>query len=126
MLTNEIIDFVANSNNILPHFHIPLQSGSDKILKLMKRRYISELYLDRVKYIRKRIPNACIGADVIVGFPDETDDDFNLTYTFLHNLDVNYFHVFTYWKEKILRHFILRILFLHLYDQTKQDATNTI
>ncbi len=96
LLTNEIIDFVAKSNKILPHFHIPLQSGSDKILKLMKRRYGTELYSDRVEYIRERIPNACIGADVIVGFPDETDDDFNQTYTFLHELDVNYFHVFTY------------------------------
>ena len=96
LLTNEIIDFVANSQKFMPHFHIPLQSGSDKILGLMRRRYKRDLYADRVKRIKELMPDCCIGVDVIVGFPSETDDDFKETFDFLHSLDVSYFHVFTY------------------------------
>ena len=96
LLTNDIIDFVASSNTFMPHFHIPLQSGSDEILALMKRRYQSALYKDRVAYIKQLMPHCCIGVDVIVGFPGETDTHFMETYNFLKNLDVCYFHVFTY------------------------------
>ncbi len=96
LLKNETIDFVAKSNSFVPHFHIPLQSGSDKLLKLMKRRYQHELYTDRVQNIKSKMPNACIGVDVIVGFPGETDELFLETYHFLNELDVSYLHVFTY------------------------------
>ncbi len=96
LLTEEIIEFVAQSNRFLPHFHVPLQSGSDKILKLMRRRYKSDLYQSRVSAIKKHIPHCCIGVDVIVGFPGETDDDFLDTYNFLKDLDISYLHVFTY------------------------------
>tara|TARA_Y100000588_G_scaffold393231_2_gene508290 strand:+ start:109483 stop:110775 length:1293 start_codon:yes stop_codon:yes gene_type:complete len=100
LLTDEIIKFCADSKKIMPHFHIPLQSGSDKILSAMRRRYKRELYEDRVKKIKNLIPNACIGVDVIVGFPGETDDDFLDTYIFLNELDISYLHVFTY-SERI-------------------------
>ncbi len=96
LLKNETIDFVAQSNSFVPHFHIPLQSGSDDILKLMRRRYMSDLYIDRVKRIREMMPNACIGVDVIVGFPGETEEYFLDTYRFLNELDISYLHVFTY------------------------------
>ncbi len=96
LLKNETIDFVANSRSFVPHFHIPLQSGSDAILKLMRRRYLTDLYVDRVARIRKVMPNACIGVDVIVGFPGETDERFLETYHFLNGLDISYLHVFTY------------------------------
>ena len=96
LLKNETIDFVASSNSFVPHFHIPLQSGSDAILKLMKRRYMSNLYIDRVQRIRETMPHACIGVDVIVGFPGETDEHFLETYHFLNELDISYLHVFTY------------------------------
>ena len=96
LLTNEIIDFVANSKKFMPHFHIPLQSGSNKILGLMRRRYKRELYASRVSYIKSLMPHCAIGVDVIVGFPGETDDDFKETFDFLHQLDVSYLHVFTY------------------------------
>ena len=96
LLTEEIIDFVAGSKRFVPHFHIPLQSGSDKILKAMRRRYKSDLYRQRITWIKSRMPHCCIGVDVIVGFPGETDEDFNETYTFLADLDVSYLHVFTY------------------------------
>lgn len=96
LLSNEIIDFCATSKKFVPHFHIPLQSGSDKILKSMRRRYLSELYADRVKRIKSTMPNACIGVDVIVGFPGESDEDFDTTYRFLQELDIAYLHVFTY------------------------------
>jgi threonylcarbamoyladenosine tRNA methylthiotransferase MtaB len=96
LLTDEIIEFVANSNKFVPHFHIPLQSGSNKILKLMRRRYLRELYADRVNVIRKEMPNACIGVDVIVGFPGETEEEFKTGYEFINELDVSYLHVFTY------------------------------
>ncbi|WP_300438835.1 tRNA (N(6)-L-threonylcarbamoyladenosine(37)-C(2))-methylthiotransferase MtaB [Christiangramia sp.] len=96
LLKNETIDFVSESRTFVPHFHIPLQSGSDEILKLMRRRYMSDLYVDRVKRIRKVMPHACIGVDVIVGFPGETDEHFLETYNFLSELDISYLHVFTY------------------------------
>jgi len=96
LLTNEIIEFVAASNKFMPHFHIPLQSGSNKILGLMRRRYKRELYADRVSLIKTLMPHSAIGADVIVGFPGETSDDFKETFDFLHALDLSYLHVFTY------------------------------
>ena len=96
LLTDEIIDFVAISKKFMPHFHIPLQSGSNKLLKLMRRRYQRELYVKRVEKIKAVMPHACIGVDVIVGFPDESDNDFLDTYNFLNDLDVSYLHVFTY------------------------------
>ena len=96
LLTNEIIEFVANSDRFMPHFHIPLQSGSNRILGLMRRRYKRELYADRVKVIKTFMPHACIGVDVIVGFPSETDEDFQETFEFLYSLDISYLHVFTY------------------------------
>ncbi|WP_113653551.1 tRNA (N(6)-L-threonylcarbamoyladenosine(37)-C(2))-methylthiotransferase MtaB [Pedobacter namyangjuensis] len=96
LLSNEIIEFVAQSKRFVPHFHIPLQSGSNKILGLMKRRYQRELYTERVAKIKAVMPNCCIGVDVIVGFPGETHDDFLDTYQFLNELDISYLHVFTY------------------------------
>ena len=96
LLKNETINFVAQSKTFVPHFHIPLQSGSNDILKKMKRRYLRELYVDRVNQIREVMPHACIGVDVIVGFPGETDANFLETYHFLHELDISYLHVFTY------------------------------
>ncbi|MGB5370124.1 MAG: tRNA (N(6)-L-threonylcarbamoyladenosine(37)-C(2))-methylthiotransferase MtaB [Flavobacteriaceae bacterium] len=96
LLQNETIDFVAQSNSFVPHFHIPLQSGSDAVLKLMRRRYLRYLYEERVARIKKAMPHACIGVDVIVGFPGETDEYFLETYHFLNNLDIAYLHVFTY------------------------------
>jgi threonylcarbamoyladenosine tRNA methylthiotransferase MtaB len=96
LLTNDIIEFVANSQKFMPHFHIPLQSGSNKILGMMRRRYKRELYRERVGLIKTLIPHCCIGVDVIVGFPGEDDDDFKETFDFLHSLDISYLHVFTY------------------------------
>ena len=96
LLKNETIDFVAQSDNFVPHFHIPLQSGSNQLLKLMRRRYMKELYVDRVEHIKSKMPNACIGVDIIVGFPGETDDLFLETYEFLNALDISYLHVFSY------------------------------
>lgn len=96
LLKNETIDLVAKSRTFVPHFHIPLQSGSNDILKKMKRRYMRELYVDRVAKIREVMPHACIGVDVIVGFPGETDAHFLDTYNFLNMLDISYLHVFTY------------------------------
>ncbi len=96
LLKNETIDFVAGSNTFVPHFHIPLQSGSNEVLKAMRRRYMRELYIDRVIQIKETMPDACIGVDVIVGFPGETDEHFLETYNFLNELDVSYLHVFTY------------------------------
>ena len=96
LLTNEIIEFVANSNKFMPHFHIPLQSGSNKILGLMRRRYKRELYADRVSLIKTLMPHCAIGVDVIVGFPGETEEEFKETFDFLHSLDISYLHVFTY------------------------------
>jgi threonylcarbamoyladenosine tRNA methylthiotransferase MtaB len=96
LLTDDIIEFVAQSKRFVPHFHIPLQSGSNKILKLMRRRYLRELYIERVAKIKALMPHCCIGVDVIVGFPGETQEDFLETYKFLNELDISYLHVFTY------------------------------
>ncbi len=96
LLTNQIIEFCAQSEKFMPHFHVPLQSGSNKTLKKMKRRYDREYYEDRVKRIKSNVPDACIGADVIVGFPGETEGDFLETYNFLNELNISYLHVFTY------------------------------
>lgn len=96
LLTREIIEFVANSRKFMPHFHIPLQSGSNEILSLMRRRYKRELYAERVEAIKSLIPHCAIGVDVIVGFPGESDLHFQETFEFLHSLDISYLHVFTY------------------------------
>jgi threonylcarbamoyladenosine tRNA methylthiotransferase MtaB len=96
LLKNETIEFVSQSRTFVPHFHIPLQSGSNDVLKKMKRRYMRELYTERVAKIREVMPHACIGVDVIVGFPGETDEHFLETYHFLNDLDISYLHVFTY------------------------------
>lgn len=96
LLSNEVIHFVSKSKKFVPHFHIPLQSGSDVILKKMNRRYLSDLYEDRVRTIKSLMPNCCIGVDVITGFPRETEEEFLKTYQFLNELDVSYLHVFTY------------------------------
>jgi len=96
LLTNEIIELVANSDRFMPHFHVPLQSGSNRILGLMRRRYKRELYADRVNRIKTLMPHCAIGADVIVGFPGETEEDFQETFDFIHSLDISYLHVFTY------------------------------
>lgn len=96
LLTNETIDYVSQSNRFVPHFHVPLQSGNNKILRKMRRRYLRELYEDRVSKIKTLMPHCCIGVDVIVGFPGETHEDFLKTYHFLNELPVSYLHVFTY------------------------------
>ncbi|MEO5967191.1 MAG: tRNA (N(6)-L-threonylcarbamoyladenosine(37)-C(2))-methylthiotransferase MtaB [Ferruginibacter sp.] len=96
LLTDEIIKFVANSSSFMPHFHIPLQSGSNKTLAAMRRRYKRELYSEKVELIKDLIPDCCIGVDVIVGFPGETDEDFEETVSFIKSLDISYLHVFTY------------------------------
>ncbi|MFN4893354.1 MAG: tRNA (N(6)-L-threonylcarbamoyladenosine(37)-C(2))-methylthiotransferase MtaB [Bacteroidota bacterium] len=96
LLTNEIIDWVAESKHFMPHFHVPLQSGSDRVLGLMRRRYRRDLYAERVARIKERMPHACIGVDVIVGSPGETEADFRDTIDFLTELDISYLHVFTY------------------------------
>jgi threonylcarbamoyladenosine tRNA methylthiotransferase MtaB len=96
LLTDEIIDIVGASSRFMPHFHVPLQSGNDKQLRNMRRRYKRDLYAERVLHIKKRMPHACIGCDVIVGFPGETEADFLETYQFLQGLDISYLHVFTY------------------------------
>jgi threonylcarbamoyladenosine tRNA methylthiotransferase MtaB len=96
LLKDEIIEFVSKSQRFVPHFHVPLQSGSNKILNLMRRRYLRNLYSDRVAKIKEVMPHACIGVDVIVGFPGETEEDFLETYNFINGLDVSYLHVFTF------------------------------
>ncbi|MBZ9779315.1 tRNA (N(6)-L-threonylcarbamoyladenosine(37)-C(2))-methylthiotransferase MtaB [Psychroflexus sp. CAK8W] len=96
LLKDETINFVADSNCFVPHFHIPLQSGSNALLKKMRRRYMRELYIDRVESIKRKMPDACIGVDVIVGFPGETDELFLETFNFLNELDISYLHVFTF------------------------------
>ncbi len=96
LLTNEIIDFVAKSQKFVPHFHIPLQSGNDEILQRMRRRYLSDVYASRVAYIKEKMPHCCIGVDVIVGFPGESEEHFLDTYNFINQLDVSYLHVFPY------------------------------
>ena len=96
LLSNDIIEFCAKSKKIMPHFHIPLQSGSSRILKLMRRKYQTSLYKERIEHIKSLIPDACIGADIIVGFPSETDVDFQKSYDFIESLNISYLHVFSY------------------------------
>ena len=103
LLSHEMIDFVAQSIRFMPHFHIPLQSGSNKILRTMRRRYNKEMYKDKIEHIKKAMPHAAIGVDVIVGFPGESEADFNETVTFIESLDVSYLHVFTY-SERLETH----------------------
>ncbi len=100
MLNDQIIEFVSETKKFLPHFLIPLQSGCNKILKLMKRRYMRELFAKRVNKIKTTLPDAFIGVDVIVGFPEESDDDFNETYIFLENLNISFLHVFSFSERK--------------------------
>jgi len=100
LLSDEIISFCANSNKFVPHFHIPLQSGSDSILKSMKRRYNTDLYKSRVEYIKELIPDCCIGVDVIVGYPGEGEEHFEQTKAFIENIDISYLHVFSYSQRK--------------------------
>ena len=120
LLNNDIIDLVANSDRFMPHFHIPLQSGSNKILALMRRRYQRELYADRVARIKTLMPHAAIGADVIVGFPGETDEDFKETRDFLHDLDISYLHVFTYSERENTRAFDMKPVVPVSYPQRKK------
>ncbi|OYU94819.1 MAG: tRNA (N(6)-L-threonylcarbamoyladenosine(37)-C(2))-methylthiotransferase MtaB [Bacteroidetes bacterium B1(2017)] len=96
LLSDEIIEFVAQSKTIVPHFHIPLQSGSDEMLKSMRRKYLTALYTSRVEKIKKLMPHCCIGVDVIIGYPGETHEHFLETYNYLNELDISYLHVFTY------------------------------
>ncbi len=96
LLTNDIIEYVSNSKKFMPHFHIPLQSGSNNTLAMMRRRYKKEMYAERVGLIKTMMPHCCVGVDVIVGFPGETEDDFKETFDFLHSIDISYLHVFTY------------------------------
>lgn len=96
LITDEILEYIASGNKFMPHFHIPLQSGCDDILRAMKRRYLTPLYRSRIEKIKELMPHACIGADVIVGFPGETEANFEETYRFISSLDVSYLHVFTY------------------------------
>mgnify|MGYP001951316885 CR=1 FL=1 len=103
LLQNETIEFVSKSDTFVPHFHIPLQSGSDTILRLMRRKYKTQLYTERVAKIKSLMPDACIGVDVIVGFPQETDEEFLKTYQFLAELDIAYLHVFTYSERQNTR-----------------------
>ncbi|MBC8174529.1 MAG: tRNA (N(6)-L-threonylcarbamoyladenosine(37)-C(2))-methylthiotransferase MtaB [Candidatus Marinimicrobia bacterium] len=103
LLTNEIIDFVQCSEKFVSHFHIPLQSGSNKILKLMHRRYSREMFSNRVEKIKSVLPDCCIGVDVMVGFPGETEEEFTETYNFINNLDISYLHVFTYSERKYIK-----------------------
>jgi threonylcarbamoyladenosine tRNA methylthiotransferase MtaB len=125
LLTNEIIDFVSTSKHFMPHFHIPLQSGSNKMLGDMRRRYKRELYQERVEKIKSVMPHACIGVDVIVGFPGETDEEFQTTYDFLHKLDVSYLHVFTYSeRENTLANEMLGVVPIHIRKERNATLRN--
>jgi threonylcarbamoyladenosine tRNA methylthiotransferase MtaB len=145
LLKDEIIEFVANSERFMPHFHIPLQSGNNDLLKKMKRRYLRELYSDRVAKIKNQMSDCCIGVDVIVGFPGETEEQFLDTYNFLNGLDVSYLHVFTYSErdnteailmenavpitERKRRNKMLRILSakkLRAFYETQLNKTSTV
>ncbi|WP_445747151.1 tRNA (N(6)-L-threonylcarbamoyladenosine(37)-C(2))-methylthiotransferase MtaB [Polaribacter sp.] len=107
LLTDETIEFVSKSKSFVPHFHTPLQSGSDELLKKMKRRYLRKTYTNRVERIKETMPNACIGVDVIVGFPGETDELFLETYNYLNGLDISYLHVFTYSERPNTEAFVM-------------------
>jgi threonylcarbamoyladenosine tRNA methylthiotransferase MtaB len=123
LLNNEIIEFIAASKQFLPHFHIPLQSGCNRILRLMHRKYNRELYRDRVEKIRSLMPGACIAADVIVGFPGETDEDFNDTYSFLQSLGISYLHVFTYSKRE---NTLAAKMEVHVPDKVKKERSDIL
>jgi threonylcarbamoyladenosine tRNA methylthiotransferase MtaB len=125
LLTNDIIEFVAISNKFMPHFHIPLQSGSNKILGLMRRRYKRELYAERVTLIKKLMPHCAIGADVIVGFPGETADDFKETFDFLDSLDISYLHVFTYSeRDNTLAAEMKEVIPIHIRNERNKSLRN--
>jgi threonylcarbamoyladenosine tRNA methylthiotransferase MtaB len=125
LLTNEIIEFVTKSRKFMPHFHIPLQSGSNTILGAMRRRYKRELYEERVAKIKELMPHCCIGADVIVGFPGETDAEFKETYDFLHRIDVSYLHVFTYSeRDNTLAATIKPIVPVHVRNERNKSLRN--
>ena len=125
LLTNEIIEFDANSKKFMPHFHIPLQSGSNKILGLMRRRYKKELYQERVGLIKTLMPHCCIGVDVIVGFPGETDEDFKETFDFLHSLEISYLHVFTYSeRENTLAINLKPVVPIHIRNERNKALRN--
>lgn len=125
LLTNEIIEFVAKSKKFMPHFHIPLQSGSNTILGLMRRRYQRELYTERVELIKKLIPHCAIGVDVIVGFPGETDELFKETFDFIHSLDVSYLHVFTYSeRDNTLAVTMTNVVPVHIRNERNKTLRN--
>ncbi len=125
LLSNEMIEFVSNSKKFMPHFHIPLQSGSNKILANMRRRYKRELYAEKVQLIKLLMPHACIGADVIVGFPGETDEDFNETVNFLESLDIAYLHVFTYSERDDTHALTLKpVVPIHIRNQRNKILRN--
>ena len=118
LLSDNIINLIASSKRFMPHFHIPLQSGSDRILKLMKRKYNVRFYSNKINKIKSIIPNASIGVDVIVGFPTETDDEFNETYNLLSDLEVSYLHVFTYSERE-------NTIAINLKPKVAQEVRNT-
>jgi threonylcarbamoyladenosine tRNA methylthiotransferase MtaB len=125
LLTNEIIEFVANSDKFMPHFHIPLQSGSNTILGLMRRRYKRELYAERVQLIKTLMPHCAIGVDVIVGFPGETDEAFKETFDFLHTLDISYLHVFTYSERDNTHALTLKpVVLVHIRHERNKQLRN--
>ena len=125
LLTNDIINFVASSKKFMPHFHIPLQSGSNTILGLMRRRYQRELYIERVEHIKKVMPHCAIGVDIIVGFPGETDELFKESFDFLHSLDVTYLHVFTYSeRENTLAATMTNIVPIHIRNERNKVLRN--
>ena len=125
LLTNDIIQFVAGSRKFMPHFHIPLQSGSEAILGMMRRRYRKELYEERIATIKEYMPHCCIGVDVIVGFPGETEALFRETFDFLHRLDVSYFHVFTYSeRENTLAATMKPVVPVHLRNERNKILRN--
>ena len=125
LLTEDIVRFVANSNKFMPHFHIPLQSGSNTILGAMRRRYRRELYAERVAIIKELMPHCAIGVDVIVGFPGEGDDEFGETFDFLHNLDISYLHVFTYSERDNTKALELKpVVPIHIRHQRNKSLRN--
>ncbi len=125
LLTNEIIEWVSNSRHFMPHFHIPLQSGSNKILGLMRRRYKRELYAERVSLIKAFMPHCSIGVDVIVGFPGETDEEFEETFKFLHSMDISYLHVFTYSeRDNTLALSIKPVIPIHVRNERNKKLRN--
>ena len=125
LLTNAVIEAVARSTRFMPHFHIPLQSGSNKILGLMRRRYQRELYADRVQLIKSLMPHCAIGVDIIVGFPGETDEDFRETFDFLHSLDISYLHVFTYSERDNTRALDIKpVVPIHIRNERNKTLRN--